>query len=234
MSQDKIMVVDNEMEIIQLLRLYLSREGFQVVWTTDSTKALALAQEEKPDLVLLDIVMPGLTGIEVCNKIREHFDVPILFISCKDDDTDKVLGLSIGGDDYITKPFSPAEVVARVKAHLRRRNINSPAKDFDRLKNTMVFQDIEIDPNAHTVTVGKKDIHLTVKEFELLLLLCKYPNRVFTSKQIFDQIWDCYGIEDDFRTVMVHISNLRKKIEENPDKPKYIQTVRGVGYKFIN
>lgn len=229
MSQDKIMVVDNEMEIIQLLRLYLSREGYHVVWTTDSQKAFALAQ-----LVLLDIVMPGLSGFEVCNKIREHCDVPILFISCKDDDMDKVLGLSLGADDYITKPFSPAEVVARVKAHLRRRNMSAPAKDHEKAKNTMTFHDIEINPCAHTVKVLEKEVYLTAKEFELLVLLCKYPNRVFTTKQIFDQLWDTYGVGDDFRTVMVHISNIRKKIEIDPEKPKYIHTVRGVGYKFIN
>src|SRR5665647_1453037 len=124
MSQDKIMIVDNEMEIIQLMRLYLSREGYNVVWATDSTKAISLLQEELPDLILLDIVMPGLSGIDLCGQIRNFSSAPIIFVSCKSDEMDKVLGLSIGGDDYITKPFSPAELVARVKAHLRRKNLS--------------------------------------------------------------------------------------------------------------
>lgn len=235
MAQDKIMIVDNEMEIIQLIRLYLSREGYDVIWTTDSTKAAELAYEEKPDLILLDVVMPGLTGIELCEKIREQSDVPILFVSCKDQDMDKVLGLSIGGDDYITKPFSPAELVARVKAHLRRRNISSGSASGEYEENNLLTTGgLEIDLSAHTVTVDGNPVHLTAKEFELLVLFCKYPNRVFTSRQIFDNLWNTYGLEDDVRNVMVHISNLRKKIEINPEKPKYIQTVRGVGYKLVS
>lgn len=235
MAQDKIMVVDNEMEIIQLIKLYLSREGYDVIWTTDSTKAAELAYEENPDLILLDVVMPGLSGIELCGKIREQSDVPILFVSCKDQDMDKVLGLSIGGDDYITKPFSPAELVARVKAHLRRRNISTGTSENNgsEERNTLNVGDIEIDLSAHTVTVGGEAVHLTAKEFEMLVLFCKYPNRVFTSRQIFDNLWNTYGLEDDVRTVMVHISNLRKKIEINPEKPVYIHTVRGVGYKLV-
>lgn len=235
MSQDKIMVVDNEMEIIQLMKLYLSREGYEVVWTTDSTKAAALAEKEQPDLILLDVVMPGLTGIELCGKIREKSDVPILFVSCKGQEMDKVLGLSIGGDDYITKPFSPAELVARVKAHLRRRNLSSAHnRDAEDSRSLLTAGALQIDLSAHTVTVDGNPVHLTAKEFELLVLLCKYPNRVFTGRQIFDSLWDTYGIEEDVRTVMVHISNLRKKIEPNPEKPQYIHTVRGVGYKLVS
>ncbi|HIU25411.1 MAG TPA: response regulator transcription factor [Candidatus Copromorpha excrementigallinarum] len=236
MAKDKVMIVDNEMEILQLIKLYLSREGYDIVWTTDSTRAAALAMDEKPDLILLDVVMPGLSGIELCGKIREHSDVPILFVSCKGQDMDKVLGLSIGGDDYITKPFSPAELVARVKAHLRRRNIINSAhsaggSDHDSL---LSIGGLEVNLTAHTVTVNGEPVHLTAKEFELLVLFCKYPNRVFTSRQIFNNIWDTYGLEEDVRTVMVHISNLRKKIEPNPEKPQYIATVRGVGYKLVS
>lgn len=199
-------------------------------------EAAELAYDEKPDLILLDVVMPGLTGIELCGKIREQSDVPILFVSCKDQDMDKVLGLSIGGDDYITKPFSPAELVARVKAHLRRRNISGSSQEpgsETTEKNTLSVGELEIDLSAHTVTVNNKAVHLTAKEFEMLVLFCKYPNRVFTSRQIFDNLWNTYGLEDDVRTVMVHISNLRKKIEANPEKPEYIHTVRGVGYKLV-
>jgi DNA-binding response OmpR family regulator len=228
------MIIDNEMEIIQLIRLYLSREGYNVVWTTDGMKALSVVRAENPDLVLLDIVMPGISGWELCNKIREYCDTPIVFVSCKGNDTDKVLGLSIGGDDYITKPFSPAELVARVKAHLRRRNINNFSKEGGcPCKNAMVFNEMEIDLDAYTVKIKDSQVYLTAKEFELLALLSRYPNRVFTPKQIFDHLWDSYGIEDDFRTVMVHISKLRKKIEADSEHPKYIHTVRGVGYKFV-
>ncbi len=222
------------MEIIQLLKLYLSREGYDVVWTTESTKALPLLQSEKPDLVLLDIVMPGLSGLEVCSKMREYCDIPILFISCKSADIDKVLGFSIGADDYITKPFSHAELIARIKAHLRRHNLSS-MKPVDSIPhNTLSFRGLVIDLNARTVTVRGEKVHLTAKEFDLLVLLCEYPNRVFTPKQIFDQLWNSYGIEEDLRTVRVHISNIRKKIEPDPENPKFIHTVHGVGYKFID
>ncbi|MEG0830131.1 MAG: response regulator transcription factor [Anaerovoracaceae bacterium] len=233
MPQDKIMVVDNEIEIIQLIRLYLSREGYQVVWTTDSVKGAILAKDEQPDLILLDVSMPEMTGFELCSKIREISQVPILFVSCKDQDVDKVLGLSIGGDDYITKPFSPTELIARVKAHLRRRNINAANGDGPINHAALSLGNLEINLDAHTVTVSGKPVHLTAKEFELLVLLCKYPNRVFTGRQIFDNLWDTYGVEEDIRTVMVHISNLRKKIESDPEHPQYIQTVRGVGYKLV-
>lgn len=233
MAQDKIMIVDNEMEIIQLIRLYLSREGYKVIWTTDSTKASDLARRENPDLILLDVVMPQLNGIELCRMIRETSNVPILFISCKGQDMDKVLGLSIGGDDYITKPFSPTELVARVKAHLRRSNINNNAgEQLVEKDNIISVGDIVINLSSHTVTVNGRDVHLTAKEFGLLVMFCKYPNRVFTTGQLYESLWDTYGLEEDARTVMVHISNLRKKIEENPDKPALIHTVRGVGYKL--
>lgn len=152
MAQDKIMIVDNEMEIIQLVKLYLSREGFDVVWTTDSTKATALAAEENPDLILLDVVMPGLNGIELCSKIREHSDVPILFVSCKNQDMDKVLGLSVGGDDYITKPFSPAELVARVKAHLRRKNLRTFNSEQISTDDTLCINNLLINLSSHTVS----------------------------------------------------------------------------------
>lgn len=234
MAQDKIMIVDNEMEIIQLIKLYLSREGFNVVWTTDSTKAAAMVQEETPDLILLDVVMPNLNGIDLCGIIRETSSVPILFISCKGQDMDKVLGLSIGGDDYITKPFSPTELVARVKAHLRRQNINNSgensAENYE--ENILTAGDLTINLSSHTALMNGKEVHLTAKEFGMLVLFCKYPGRVFTTTQLYENLWDSYGLEEDARTVMVHISNLRKKIEPNPEKPTYIRTVRGVGYKL--
>lgn len=231
MAQDKIMIVDNEMEIIQLIKLYLSREGFNVIWTTDSTEAVALAQKEKPDLILLDVVMPNMNGIDLCSRIRETISTPILFVSCKNQDADKVLGLSIGGDDYITKPFSPTELVARVRAHLRRQNINSMTEAAAG-ENIMSAGSLEINLSSHTVTVGGEEVHLTAKEFSMLVLFCKYPNRVFTAQQLYENLWNTYGLEVDAQTVMVHISNLREKIEADSNNPTLIKTVRGVGYKL--
>lgn len=234
MAQDKVMIVDNEMEIIQLLKLYLSKEGYKVFWTTDPTKATQLCEEHKPDIILLDVVMPEITGFELCRTMREKTDVPILFISCKNEDMDKILGLSLGADDYISKPFSPAEVVARVQAHLRRGKLIKASEDKYMTKKVISIGNIEIDLDAHTVLVSGNQIKLTAKEYDLLVNFVKYPNRVFTPKQIFDQIWGSYGHEEDYRTVNVHISNLRKKIENIPGAQKHIITIRGVGYKFIS
>ena len=233
MSQGKILVVDNDIDIVQLLRLYLSREGFEVIWTTESEKAFSMVEKNEPDLVLLDVVMPKLSGIEVCRQIREVSEVPILFLSCKDQDTDKVLGFTMGADDYITKPFSRIELVARVKAHLRRKYSQQSKEDLLSNKNRIYFAPLTIDLNARTVTINETEIKLTAKEFDLLVLLAKYPNRVFTPQQIFNHLWDTYGLEEDLRTVMVHISNLRKKLELSENAVKFIKTVRGVGYKFV-
>lgn len=233
MSQGKIFVVDNEIDIIQLLRLYLSREGFEVIWTTEPEKALSIVQISQPDLVLLDIVMPQLNGIEVCRQIREISEVPILFISCKDQDTDKVLGFTMGGDDYITKPFSRIELIARVKSHLRRKYTQQLRDPSLSSRNQILFEPLKIDLNARTVTINDIELKLTAKEFDLLVLLTKYPNRVFTPSQIFNHLWDTYGLEEDLRTVGVHISNLRKKLNYVPNDIKFIKTVRGIGYKFV-
>lgn len=192
-----------------------------------------MVEKNEPDLVLLDVVMPKLSGIEVCRQIREVSEVPILFLSCKDQDTDKVLGFTMGADDYITKPFSRIELVARVKAHLRRKYSQQSKEDLLSNKNRIYFAPLTIDLNARTVTINETEIKLTAKEFDLLVLLAKYPNRVFTPQQIFNHLWDTYGLEEDLRTVMVHISNLRKKLELSENAVKFIKTVRGVGYKFV-
>ncbi|MEA4921891.1 MAG: response regulator transcription factor [Eubacteriaceae bacterium] len=230
MSQDKIMIIDNEMEIVQLIKMYLSREGYEVVWTTDSTKACEIAKKENPDLLLLDVVMPGQNGIDVCSKIREFSNAPIVFVTCKDEEMDKVLGLSIGSDDYITKPFSPAELIARVKAHLRRKNISNAGSEDGNRKDLIAVRDLKIDRKSHTVTFRGDDIHLTATEFDLLSILAEEPNRVFTARQLFNSLWKSDGEEDDVRTIMVHISNIRKKLDTSSDE--YIKTVRGVGYKL--
>ena len=220
MSQDKIMIVDNEMEIIQLIKLYLSREGYDVVWTTDSTKAAALAENENPDLILLDVVMPGMNGIELCSRIREQSDVPILFVSCKGQDMDKVLGLSIGGDDYITKPFGVMELISRVKAVLRRVNI-TPSEILE-------YENIRIDEGRHDVTVDSNHIELTYKEYEILKILIRNKGIVLTRDRLMETIWG-YDFEQGNRTVDVHIQSLRKKLG---GAGECIKTIRNVGYKI--
>jgi DNA-binding response OmpR family regulator len=235
MVSDKILIVDNEQEIVQLLAMHLKREGFDVVSTTDSQKALGIIHREQPDMILLDIVMPGMNGIDLCARIRDEYDMPILFLSCKNEVSDKVLGLSIGGDDYITKPFSMAEVIARIKTNLKRVRTRSATVSDDGAPAAMEVGGIRADMSAHTVTAFGRPLSLTSKEFDLLVLLMGSPNRVFTSSQIFERLWDTYGYENDYRTVMVHISNLRKKIGASlaDGRSNPIQNVRSVGYKFV-
>ncbi|QZY56091.1 response regulator transcription factor [Crassaminicella profunda] len=229
MAKEKILIVDDELQIQELIRMYLIKEDFEVICASNGNEACLLALQEKPDLIILDILMPELDGLETCTKLRKTTDVPILFLSCKNQDIDKILGLSVGGDDYVTKPFSPSVLIARVKAHLRRNRLLSENKVE---KQFLRYPGLEIDIASHSVFVNHALISLTTKEFDLLVFLAKHPNRVFYTSQIFEKIWDDHSFEKDARTVMVHISNLRKKIEKNPTKPQYIITVRGVGYKF--
>ncbi|MCT4620424.1 MAG: response regulator transcription factor [Marinisporobacter sp.] len=229
MSKERILVVDDELQIQELIRMYLMKEGFDVICASNGDDAYEVALQKKPDLIILDILMPGLDGLETCTELRKKTDVPILFLSCKDQDIDKVLGLSVGGDDYITKPFSPRVLIARVKAHLRRNRLLSE-RTIE--KQFLRYPGLEIDLSSHSVFVNHSLIPLTTKEFDLFVFLAKHPNRVFYTRQIFERIWNDHSFEKDTRTVMVHISNLRKKIEKDPTNPQYVVTVRGVGYKF--
>lgn len=229
MMKQKVLVVDDEMEIRDLIYLYLSREGFKVLGASNSQEACELTYKLRPDLIILDILLPTQDGFELCTQLRKTTDVPIIFLSCKTENMDKILGLTVGGDDYMTKPFSPGELVARVKAHLRRSHIQDR---HHALKQVLSYPGLEIHLASHTVLINNKPVDLTAKEFELLVLFAQNPNRVFYTEQIFQKIWKTYGLEGDTRTVMVHISNLRKKIERDHANPKYILTVRGVGYKF--
>lgn len=236
MAQDKIMIVDNEEDIIQMIQLHLSRQGYEIVSTSNSNQALELFEKENPQFVLLDIMMPGIDGYELCNLIREESMVPIIFMSCKGKDMDKVMGLSIGGDDYITKPFSLTELTARVQAHLRRSHFESVSSNKTPLpsmsKSSIQCGEIHINEESHSAFVNENELFLTTKEFDLLCLLAKQPNRVFTPLQIFDSLWDSMGLDNDVRTVAVHVSNLRKKLESAGASSKYVYTVRGVGYKI--
>ncbi|MBW7474112.1 response regulator transcription factor [Paenibacillus oenotherae] len=231
MNTSRILVVDDEPDIIELISLYLERDGFDVHYTDNGEDAIRLAAELKPDLIILDIQLKNIDGIEVCQNIRASSEVPILFISCKSDDTDIIHGLTVGGDDYMTKPFSPSQLVARVKAHLRRQSVIDQSKAAVELEEVLVFDGLIIDIPARSVHVRDKEIALSTKEFDLLVQLAQAPNRAFSLDDLYTVVWGHESMGDT-RTLMVHISNLRKKIEADPTNPLYIITVRGVGYKF--
>ncbi|WP_416148680.1 response regulator transcription factor [Salipaludibacillus sp. HK11] len=229
MNPEKILIVEDDDDIRELTSLYLQKKGYLVFTAENGINALNIIPEQQPELVLLDILLPGMEGFEVCEKIRLITNVPIIFMSCKRSSTDKVKGLNAGGDDYITKPFDLAELEARIKANLRRNGLQS----FGEVKSTRVLQsgEISVNLNSFEVFVNNKLVSLYAKELQLLLLFLKNPNQVFSSEQIYNQIWgiDQFG---DLKTVSVHIRNLRKKIEKDPAHPSHIKTVRGFGYKF--
>lgn len=231
MKDVNILVVDDELEILNLLGKYLEREGYKVDTASDGEEALSVFRRRKYDLIILDVMMPKIDGIEVCKRLRNRTNVPIIMLTAKDDEIDKVLGLRIGADDYITKPFSMKEFVARINAHLRRYFTLSSGLAFQN-DSVIVFNDLRIDLKGYSVHRGTKELQLTAKEFELLKFLANNPHQVFTKAQIFKNVWNDTYIEDD-NTVMVYIRRLRKKIEVNPEKPKFIQTVWGIGYKFV-
>lgn len=232
MSGNKILVVDDEADITELISLYMEREGYSVRTTDNGEDAIALTVSFEPDLIILDIQLKHMDGFEVCKQIRASTDVPILFVSCMSDDTDIIHGLTVGGDDYMTKPFSPSQLVARVKAHLRRQSVNDRQKPIDRAAGeVLTYEGLVIDLPGRTVHVGGKEAFLSAKEFELLVRLAKTPNRAFALDDLYTIVWG-HNSMGDTRTLMVHVSNLRKKIEPDPANPIYIVTVRGVGYKF--
>jgi two-component system, OmpR family, response regulator VicR len=232
MSEEKILIVDDDHDIREVLDLYLRKEGYRLFHAQNGYDAVIQAERHNPDLVLLDVMMPGIDGFEACQQIRGKTNVPILFLSAKDDDFDKILGLRIGGDDYITKPFNPALLSARIKAHLRRnRIVIVQDRDPEDTKKVLQFPGLAIDQESYVVTVQGVQVNLSAKEYKLLYILANHPNRVYNVEQLFQTVWGEDSLGDN-RTVMVHISNLRKKIEKDPANPNYIITVRGIGYKF--
>ncbi|MBS3947049.1 MAG: response regulator transcription factor [Dethiobacter sp.] len=224
----KVLVVDDEKTIVKGLKFGLEKEGYEVVPAYDGEEALRLFAAEKPDLIILDLMLPGVDGFEVCRRLRKSSDVPIVMLTARGEDIDKILGLELGADDYVTKPFNPRELVARVKAILRRAQsgVLDPAQ-----MQVIRLQEMQIDLLQHKVRVKNKEVELTGKEFALLSLLASHPGRVFSREQLLEQIWgyDYYG---DARTVDVHIRHLREKLEQAPGSPQLILTVWGVGYKF--
>ena len=225
----KILIVEDEEAIADLEKDYLELSGFDVEIENDGTSGMERALNEDFDMFILDLMLPGTDGFEICRKIREKKNPPVLMVSAKKDDIDKIRGLGLGADDYITKPFSPSELVARVKAHLARyeRLIGSTAQKNDIIE----IRGIRIDKTARRVWVNEEEKQFTTKEFDLLTFLAENPNHVFTKDELFSKIWDMESI-GDIATVTVHIKKIREKIEFNTAKPQYIETIWGVGYRF--
>ncbi len=223
----RILVVDDEPHIVELVRYNLAREGFEVSVAYDGHEALRQAREQAPDLIVLDLMLPYVDGLEVCRHLRRESGVPILVLTAKDSEQDRVRGLELGADDYVTKPFSPRELVARIRAILRRT-----VRDGGRpLEAPVAAGGLVLDPGTHEVRLRGRLVELTAKEFDLLRLLMSHPNQVFTRDFLLEHIWG-YEYFGSTRTVDMHISRLREKIEDDPNAPTYIVTVRGVGYKF--
>jgi DNA-binding response OmpR family regulator len=235
----KILIIEDESNIAQVLRLYLEQAGYQVLTASDGVTGLELHAREHPDLLILDLMLPALDGMEVCRRIRAWANTPILMLTARQGEEDRITGLDMGADDYLVKPFSPREVVSRVKAILRRSS--TPAADAsegnggaeaENPHEHLRFEDLSINIPARRVEVGDQTITLTAKEFDLLLTLASSPDRVFTREVLLNQVWG-YSYLGDGRTVDVHVGTLRKKLEAACSNPHYIQTVWGVGYKFV-
>lgn len=225
----RILIVEDELTIAELEKDYLELSGFEVEIETTGDRGLSRAINEDFDLFLLDLMLPNVDGFEICRQIRERKDIPILLVSAKKEDIDKIRGFGLGADDYITKPFSPSELVARVKAHLARYErlvvSNMPENE------TIEIRGIKIDKTARRVFVNGEEKIFTTKEFDLLTFLAQNPNRVFTKEELFREIWEMESI-GDIATVTVHIKKIREKIEYDTAKPQYIETIWGVGYRF--
>ena len=225
----KILIIEDEVAIADLEKDYLELSGFEVVIENAGDSGLARALAEEFDLIVLDLMLPGIDGFEVCRQIRQKKDIPVIMVSAKKDDIDKIHGLGLGADDYMTKPFSPSELVARVKAHMSRYNrlVNTSQKQNDVIE----IRGIRIDKTARRVYIDGEEKNFTTKEFDLLTFLAENPNHVYTKEELFREIWDMDSI-GDIATVTVHIKKIREKIEGGTSKPQYIETIWGVGYRF--
>lgn len=231
MSNEKILIVDDEKQICTLIKSFLDKEQYMTYTTYDAESALDILDEVTPDLIILDVMLPDISGVDLCLEIRRRTQCPILFLSCKSEEIDKIIALSAGGDDYITKPFLSGELIARVKAHLRRNRIIAAPPKKARIFD---YEGLYVDLDLHQVFLDDKEINLTPKEFDILAILIENPKRVFSIEQLFEMVWKTDSLEGDSRTIMVYISNIRKKIEPEKRGLKYIINVRGVGYKFNN
>lgn len=228
MAQPTILLVDDEKEIIDMLEIYLKNEGYKLLRASDGAEALQVLQKEEVDLIVLDVMMPKMDGIQACLKIREQKNMPIIMLSAKSQDMDKIWGLSSGADDYMSKPFNPLELIARIKSQLRRYtrlNVPHVRKDHE-----IEVDELTINTQTHEVKLEGKEIKLTPREFAILELLARNRGMVWNIEKIYEAVWQEAYFDSD-NTVMVHIRKIREKIEQNPRKPKFIKTVWGVGYK---
>ena len=226
---DKILVADDDLNICELLRLYLEKEGFEVVMAHDGEEAVAKFESEKPSLILLDIMMPKLDGWQVCRQIRQKSDCPIIMLTAKVEDMDKIMGLTLGADDYITKPFNPLELVARVKTQLRRYTRYNPREGTVQEVTEYDFRGLQISKATHKCVLFSEELALTPLEFSILWYLCEHRGNVVSSEELFEHVWG-EAFMDSNNTVMSHIARLREKMHEPSRKPKFIKTVWGVGY----
>ena len=224
MAGKRVLVVDDDVKTVELVKLYLNRNGYQVLTAYDGVEALHLARERHPDLIVLDLMLPGIDGLQVCRTLRQESDVPIIMLTAKTTDQDKLAGLGLGADDYVTKPFSPRELAARVRAVLRRL-------PGERGPDRVQHGELTVDFIKHEAFLASRPLNLTTVEFKLLGVLAKEPGRVFSRAQLIEKALG-YDFEGFDRTIDVHILNLRRKLEPDPNHPKYIKTVYGAGYKF--
>lgn len=233
MEKGNILIVDDEKEIRDLVEIYLKGEGYDTIKACDGEDAISIVQENDIDLIILDVMMPKLNGIETCLKIREIKEMPIIMLSAKSEDIDKILGLNMGADDYLTKPFNPLELVARVKSQLRRfyKFSSKSGKESDEDKNVIQIDEMTINLETHEVTLNGELLKLTPTEFDILALLAQSRGKVFSIENIYESVWNQEFMTSD-NTVMVHIRKIREKIEDNPRQPRFIKTVWGVGYKI--
>ena len=219
-----VLVVDDEPSVCEIASAYLEREGFDVRVANNGLDGLQLARSIQPALIVLDLMLPKLGGLEVCRQLRAESRVPIIMLTARTEEVDRVVGLEIGADDYVLKPFSPRELVARVRAILRRANDELP-------EPTLRRGELRLDPNARLVTLGERPVELSTLEFDLLFTLAQHPGRVFSREELIERVWD-HGFPGVDRVVDVHVSSLRRKLGEDADAPRFLITVRGVGYRF--
>lgn len=229
--RESILVVDDEREIADLVALYLRNEGYDVTVFYDGAEALSYIQREVPILAILDVMLPGVDGYELCRRIREKHTYPILMLTAREAEIDKINGLSLGADDYVTKPFRPLELVARVKAQLRRYTRYNTHPDAAG-ENVVCVRGLVLNADSHVCTLDEKPLTLTPTEFSILWLLCETPGKVISAEALFERVWGEKYLSNSSNTVMVHIRHLREKLGESPERPRYIKTVWGVGYKI--
>ena len=229
----KILVVDDEKPISDIIKFNLEKEGYEVVTAFDGEEALEKVEQENPELIVLDVMLPKKDGLEVVREVRKNHDMPIIMVTAKETEIDKVLGLELGADDYVTKPFSNRELVARVKANLRRQSSTKVAESAEKETNDIKVGDLTIHPDAYYVSKHGETIELTHREFELLYYLARHVGQVMTREHLLEEVWD-FDYLGDVRTVDVTIRRLREKVEDNPSHPNYIITRRGVGYYLRN